>query len=453
MSELPGTLTELQALLAQGALSPAESLHIQRQRISAFAGLSNGFVDVFDESQPCKAPTPGELSGIGLAHKDIFALKGRSPGLGVSHGHANDALQNASCIEVLHQSGATHFGALHMAPFACGATSRNEYLGECINPLDSERVVGGSSSGSAVAVARELCFASLGTDTAGSIRIPAATCGLLGLKTTAGLIDQTGVSALAPALDSVGLIARSIPDMETLVQLLMPYGSKRGPQSTPALWPAKDIERIHCWLPAHLLDTSVAEHMLEVSKSLQHVVVSERFEEESALSALAEVVLYQQVAQTHLGVLQSNSTERPCPKALGELVMLGECVPRHWAQQAFSSRGMWLQRFIERYLSDHEMFMMPAIGIELPQVSEVCVSSAQFTPKKLLALHRFMGFVNYLGLPSLVLPVGRDANGMPISVQVVCRPYQELSLLRWAKSFVGARFGTQCVSRVFASID
>ena len=97
--------------------------------------------------------------------------------------------------------------------------------------------------------------------------------------------------------------------------------------------------------------------------------------------------------------------------------------------------------------------MMPAIGIELPLVSEVNAKSEFFMPKKLLALHRFMGFVNYLGLPSLVLPIGRDTYGMPISVQVLCRPYQELSLLRWAKSFVGARFGTQCVSRLFALND
>ncbi len=453
MSELPGTLTELQAWLAQGALSPAESLRIQRQRITSLGNLSNGFVDVFEDSLANHEVKKGVLSGIGLAHKDIFSLTNRNPGLGLGHGQINASAQNASCIESLHQSGATHFGALHMAPFACGATSSNEYLGECINPLNPGRVVGGSSSGSAVAVARELCFASLGTDTAGSIRIPAASCGLMGLKTTAGLIDQTGVSALAPALDSVGLVARSANDMETLLQQINAQDTRRLPHSTVCLKPAVDFERIRCWLPTHLLDSSVAEHMLEVSKSLQHVLVSEHFEEEGALSALAEVLLYQQVAQTHLGLLKDNSKERPCPDALGELVVLGECVPRQWAHQALSSRGVWLQRFIERYLSDHEMFMMPAIGIELPLVAEVSPKSPQFIPKKLLALHRFMGFVNYLGLPSLVLPIGRDAHGMPISVQVICRPYQELSLLRWAKSFVGARFGTQCVGRLFALID
>ena len=463
MSELPSTIAKLQSSLAKGELSVPEALQIQRQRLSSLDGAKSGFVQVFDPSED-KYPTAGSLSGIGLAHKDIFQLTHRAPGLGLvqSRPPGISPLPLADCIEALHRSGAVQLGALHMAPYACGATSQNEYIGECINPLDANRVVGGSSSGSAVAVAQELCYASLGTDTAGSIRIPAATCGLVGLKTTMGLLPTKGVAPLAPHLDTVGLIARSAEDLELVLRELHANTPHETPSMSGPLRVAQTFSRIHCWLPTRLLDARVAQEMLDCANTLPQVSIQEQFEEETALSACAEMLLYQQVAQSHCALkdLQPSqhqeaslfpptSQSASLPKALQELMLLGCVQPRSWSLEVLKQRSNWTQRFLERYLTSHDLFMLPSIGIELPLQSQVRVGDPAFEPRKLLALHRFMAFVNYLGLPSLSLPIGADSQGMPISVQVICRPYQELSLLRWAQSFIGARFGSQNVRQLF----
>jgi len=452
VSELPGTILELQSWLKEGKLSASESLKVQRERLVHEANLQNGFVEVFEERE-ARVSSHAPLHGVGLAHKDIFELDLRSPGIGLGPGqsHPGTLLKNSTCIEALHQAGASHFGTLHMAPYACGSTAQNEYLGACLNPLNASCVVGGSSSGSAVAVARELCFASLGTDTAGSIRIPAASCGLVGLKTSMGLLSTLGVHPLAPHLDTVGILARSVDDLEQVLVQIKSHEPVEQHVHASVLKEAQDGSRIHCWFPSNQMSSSVATQMLECVQSQKDALITEDFNEESSLSAMAEVLLYQQVFQTHRGLLSEDSSSSPCPKALRELICLGAVLPKAWSVEALTSRSESLKRFVERYLKDRDFFMLPALGVDLPTADQVSVGHVQFDAKKLLSLHRFMGFVNYLGLPSLLLPIGQDSRGLPVSVQVLCRPFEELSLLRWAKNFIGERFGTQCVTRLFTS--
>jgi aspartyl-tRNA(Asn)/glutamyl-tRNA(Gln) amidotransferase subunit A len=458
MSGLPSTIAELQTSISKGEISAHEALHIQQSQLSASVCARDGFVDVFN-IQNDEIPISGPLQGVGMAHKDIFQLANRHPGLGITAtGNASpSSLKPAHCIESLHLSGAVQLGALHMAAYACGATSQNEFLGECTNPLDGESAVGGSSSGSAVAVARELCFASLGTDTAGSVRIPAATCGLLGLKTTQGLLSTVGVAPLAPDLDTVGIVARSALDLEIVLREMLGQGTECIQEQGVALSEPHEFNQIHCWLPSQIMDGVVAQEMLECTKNLPSITINEHFPDESSISAYSELMLYQQVAQTHQALVQkgfesqldplspSSAVPRSIPKGLIEMVQLGLMEPLSWAKEALSQRTLWRKRFEAHFLKFHDLLIMPSIGIEIPLASQVRVGDAQFDARKLLSLHRFMGFVNYLGLPSLSLPIGKDSRGMPISIQLVCRPYQELSLLRWAQRFIGSRFGTQNV--------
>jgi len=468
MSELPKTIVELQGCIAKGDLSAHEAVLIQQAKLSNWQCARDGFVDVFSIPKE-EIPMSGALRGIGLAHKDIFQLANRYPGLGVSTTGlpSQTPLKTADCVQALHLSGAVQLGALHMAAYACGATSQNEFIGECINPLDGETVVGGSSSGSAVAVARELCFASLGTDTAGSIRMPAASCGLLGLKITQGLLSTEGVAPLAPHLDTVGIVARSALDLEVLLIEMKAKSQSHVAPSNVALKPVQDFDQIHAWIPSHLMDGVVAAEVLDALKTLPKRTITEDFPDESSLTALSELMLYQQVAQTHQERFRhapSNHSDpskythplnpnlefsTSLPKALGELVQLGLTEPMSWAKEALGQRRAWRKRFEAYFFKGHDLLIMPSIGIELPLASQVRVGDVQFDAKKLLGLHRFMGFVNYLGLPSLSMPIGKDSKGMPISVQVLCRPYEELSLLRWAQHFIGSRFGSQNVRQYF----
>ena len=256
MSALAPTLTGLQRDLRAGALSCDEALSAQRQRLTRLAPrwpcvvqtlsvLGPGFgpdnsPDGGPLSSPSSHPLSHPLSGIGLAHKDIFETSGRRPGVGHDCGQAAPGVQNAAAIASLERAGASHLASLTMAEYACGATSHNPRFAPLPNPLHARAVVGGSSSGSAVAVACEMAYGALGTDTAGSVRIPAATCGLLGLKTTHGLVSSQGVFALAPSLDGVGLLTRSAADAQQMLAALVPPAQRRPVLAQP---------RLKAWLP------------------------------------------------------------------------------------------------------------------------------------------------------------------------------------------------------------
>jgi aspartyl-tRNA(Asn)/glutamyl-tRNA(Gln) amidotransferase subunit A len=348
-----------------------------------------------------------------------------------------------------------------MAAYACGATSQNEFIGECLNPLDGKTVVGGSSSGSAVAVARGLCYASLGTDTAGSIRMPAASCGLVGLKTTQGLLSTVGVAPLAPQLDSVGIVARSALDLEMVLREIVGHNTPQVAAQGFTLKAPRELSQIHCWLPSASMDDGVAQEVLECMKKLPNTSIDEQFSDEASLSASAELMLYHQAALTHHSKLLSSSSNpmessmgtamglTTLPQGLVEMVRLGLAAPVSWVKEVLAQRSVWRQRFEAQFFQSHDLLVVPCIGIELPLASQVRVGSIDFDARKLLQLHRFMGWVNYLGLPSLSLPIGKDSKGMPISIQVLCRPYEELSLLHWAQHFIGSRLGTQNVRQHF----
>src|SRR5690606_17274620 len=151
------------------------------------------------------------LAGVGMAHKDIFAMRGRLPYCGTPAPVATAGNVTPE-VQRLAQAGATTLAAVGMAEFACGATGESPHLPQPVNPVHPLAAVGGSSSGSGVAVAAGLCYASLGTDTAGSVRIPAATCGIVGFKPGRGVLPNTGTHPLAPSLDTVGVLARSARD-------------------------------------------------------------------------------------------------------------------------------------------------------------------------------------------------------------------------------------------------
>lgn len=215
---LPDRWVQLQAQIHAGQCTVEQAVQAQIQQAQH---VRRQFACVVD-TLPSVAPLPGPLAGLVLAHKDIFELQDRLPGCGVQHGQAQPGVKPASAVAALAQAGAIQWASLVMAPHACGATAHNPHFAPCVNPLDPEAAVGGSSSGSAVAVAAGMTYAALGTDTAGSVRIPAASCGLIGLKTTHGAVSTQGCAPLAPSLDSIGVLSRGAEDARQIWQVLCP---------------------------------------------------------------------------------------------------------------------------------------------------------------------------------------------------------------------------------------
>lgn len=442
---LPNSIAQLHDLLLAKELTAAEALTWQHERIQLEAQGDNSIVECLDvdgllnaKSERAPGPELKSLLGVGLAHKDIFNLNGRAPGLGLGPGQRAPGLEVAHPLACLHQNGASQLAALHMAPLAFGATSSNPYLGACINPLNAQAIVGGSSSGSAVAVAKGWVYASLGTDTAGSVRIPAASCGLVGLKTSHGLVSTQGCAPLAPDLDSVGVLARNFTDAKAVLlgslspaialQLLAKTNTLLGPSP-----------RVRCYLPAGL-DAEVSHALMTFTKTFAQVRITSELSQFQALSQRAEVLMLSQMAQTHARTMGSapapfNRSERSCsalPVALAESVLAALAMPPSWGAVVQALRLKSLQDFVSEVFADVDFLVLPALATALPFVQEVEPGTPGFEAQKLLGLHRYMGFVNYLGLPALVAPVASDERGLPIGVQVLARPDQDVGLLDWA---------------------
>ncbi|MBI2727944.1 MAG: amidase [Polaromonas sp.] len=425
MHELPATLRGMQLAISSRRISPKEAISLQRQKLKRMDARFHSVVQELPDTDTYH----GLLAGIGLAHKDIFNTAGRRPGAGHDAGAASEGLVAAPAVARLDAAGASTLATLAMAEYACGATGDNPLFERCINPLNEHAAVGGSSSGSAVAVAGRLVYGSLGTDTAGSVRIPAATCALLGLKTTHGLIPLDGVHPLAPSLDSVGVLTRSAADAMHLLQIVA---------NTGLLRPAKAAQlRIKAWLPANVLNEEVASALEDFARESASAQTITTLAQHQTLTRLAEIVMHSEAAATHREALLA-CTLSPSVEAVA---LAGLVIPPQWYHAALADRGRHAQMFVQEHFQGHDLLVMPALPQPVPDWRAVAADSPGFDVRQLLALHSHMGFVNYLGFPSMVFPIARDSRGMPISVQVLARPFHEADLLAFAEQVELRRFG------------
>jgi aspartyl-tRNA(Asn)/glutamyl-tRNA(Gln) amidotransferase subunit A len=259
---------------------------------------------------------------------------------------------------------------------------------------------------------------------------------LIGLKTTHGLISNQGVAPLAESLDGVGLIARNIPDAtEFLRHCINPskFSEKNDINLNSQL-------RMQSWIPESMISSGVAAKLLAVSKEAKANVMTNDVQEFEVLSDLSEVLLQGEVCMTHQQSLISSQDNEFHPlnrlPGLKQLIFNGLAQPRKWIQIAIEQRAKRREEFILKYLSKSDVLMIPCFADSLPLAEEVNSHSQQFNFAKLLGLYRFMGFVNYLGLPSLCVPVGLDHLGRPISVQLLARPFEDFSLLNFGDIFL-----------------
>ena len=418
---LPDRLVQLQTCIRTGQVSVQQALHAQLQRAQVLRAQTACVVDTL----PMVPSAEGPLAGIALSHKDIFNLQDRLPGCGVGLGQPEIGIKPAAAIAALADAGASQWATLVMAPHACGATAQNPHFERCVNPLDNDAAVGGSSSGSAVAVASGMTYAALGTDTAGSVRIPAATCGLIGLKTTHGAVSTAGCAPLAPSLDSVGVLSRYAEDARQIWQAICPQAPHSEAQRSQAVgdW------RCQLWLPQSGVDPEVSQAIRDwvVQWGLQASPVDLAPELEQ-LNRHAQRVLFFETAHTHRADLLAGQAD-PAVQAIGQM---GLAMPQAWYEQSLACRAALLDQFVAHHFAQAELLILPALACLLPDWQTVELGHPAFDRQRLGAMHAFMGFVNYLGLPALNLPIARDAKQRPICVQVLARPFAEHRLLDFA---------------------
>jgi aspartyl-tRNA(Asn)/glutamyl-tRNA(Gln) amidotransferase subunit A len=367
---------------------------------------------------PAEAARQGLLSGLPYVAKDMFATGHSRPSWGCSTPQA-PALPRASVIDRLGQAGASLIGASTMTELAyepSGIGRRG-----ALNPWRFDRVPGGSSTGSAILVASGCCFAALGSDTGGSVRMPAHCCGITALKPGYGKIPLDGAMRLAPSLDTFGIFARSAADLA----LLWPVVSGE-PLAASEKLPRTVVLR-------DAFDSSDAEIAAIVRGAIgvladsgMTIVEQSGFPEEADRHVLT--VMQAEASREHRQRIDDPDIDATLRKRLGK----GLSISDRELTSALAARDALRDQFILSCLGEEGVAVLPVLPIRTPRVNEVDPASAHFNPRVLYALSRFTRFVNYLGLPALAVPAGFDSGGMPVGLQLIGRPGSEALLLEIA---------------------
>lgn len=386
---------------------------------------------------------PGALLGVPLAHKDMFERAGRPTSCASKVREPRAARGSATVISRLDLAGAVDLGTLNMAEFALGATGHNATMGDCRNAWDPQFISGGSSSGSAVAVASGTVFASLGSDTGGSVRIPASANGVIGLKPTYGLIPRTGSMKLSPSIDVIGPMARSARDIALLLEVLAGAdgldacsSSRPRPRYTQEM--SREVEGLRIGVPRNYFPVGVAPIIrtaMEASLALLEragatLVPLDVPQEVAAMAELSRAVVYAEATALHAAGLRNTGSRYTPQVRLRASTGLG--IPAPVYLEALQWRLPVLRRFVEQVFSRCDVLQTPTIPIPVPRRDETDVGAGPALWELLAQLVRCTAPFNYLGLPAISVPAGLDGRGLPIGAQFVARPFAETVLLRIA---------------------
>jgi aspartyl-tRNA(Asn)/glutamyl-tRNA(Gln) amidotransferase subunit A len=445
LARLP--LHALAARLTSRQISPVEVVDACLNRIEKLDQKLNAFIDVFAAEARTAAEAAdkairsghavGPLHGVPIALKDLIELEGRVASGGSALWRERRSTRTATLARKLIGAGMIVIGKTHTVEFAFGGWGTNQHLGTPWNPWDTatHRTPGGSSSGSGVAVAARMVPCAIGTDTGGSVRLPAAWCGITGLKTTIGRISTWGVLPLTPTLDTPGPMTRSVEDAALLLKLLQGADVRdartlvlRDVDPMPTLRRGVKGLRL-ARLPASERAGIDAEVLTAYDDTLQQLAgmgadigdlsLSRSFRDYGSASGC---IMSAEAYALLSGIVDNNA------------LRLDEAVrPRIRAGAAISARD-YLETLAERERLKAEFAeaMAPFDAVLTPVALTPALALEAVDQRSTPAV--FTRWVNFLDLCGLAVPNGFTASGLPLSVQIVCRGGEEAMALRigWA---------------------
>jgi aspartyl-tRNA(Asn)/glutamyl-tRNA(Gln) amidotransferase subunit A len=422
------SLAEARVQLNRGAISPQELEAACRARIEQWQPRINAFVDT-----AARKPSAGEgpLSGVPLAHKDMFYRAGLVSNCGSKIRKGWVASETSAALERLDAAGALDMGALNMSEFAYGPTGHNDHWGDCCNPWNPAYITGGSSSGSGAAVAARLAFGALGSDTGGSVRLPASACGVTGLKTTWGRVSRHGAMPLSHSLDTIGPLARSAEDCALLFSAIAGHDERdsitaRAPVSVNLGQPIRAISLSSAWIERNA-HPEVAAAVLAAAKAMGAKLVEVEPPPFDLLSAHCLTVMGPEASAQHAQWMRERP--RDYSSAVRARLETGFAVPAAQYLEVLRLRALWLERFVGQTLADADAYLVPTIAVPLPTREATGPKGGPDMPKLLGEVTRLTRWVNYLGVPALSVPCGFDSRGLPMGLQLVGRPFSEGTLL------------------------
>ena len=367
----------------------------------------------------------GPLHGIPIAHKDLISTKGVRTTSGSKLFADHVPSSDARVVERLNAAGAVMVGKTGLHELAYGITSDNPHFGTIRNPRNPEHIPGGSSGGSAVAVATGMALMATGTDTGGSIRIPASYCGGVGIKPTYGLVSVVGVQPLGFSLDHIGPLTTTVGDARVSLDV-MADGAQRKP--APA-----SVREIRVGLPENYYFTRVAPEVRDAvhlaakrAEGLGARIIPVQVPDIDAISAASLVILLSEAAALYEPYMDRQSEIGVDVRAL---LYQGRLVPATDYVNAQRLRKVLANEFRALFRSIDCLFT-PATPITAPRIGQREVEIGGETLDTRLVTTRFARAFNALGFPALAMPCGETPEGMPIGLQMVGRPFEESLLFK-----------------------
>ena len=382
----------------------------------------------------------GVLHGVPLAHKDMYYRKGKitTGGSKILRNYRPDI--TATVVERMQRAGAVWLGNLNMAEFAANPTGHNDHFGHCRNPWNTEHISGGSSSGSGVAVAARACYGSLGSDTGGSVRLPAAANGVVGLKPTYGRISRHGIMPRSWSLDTVGPLTRTVADCAKLMKIIAgadandtTCSAEKVPDYEKALTGC--IRGLKIGMPLNHYYEEATDDVrrcmsasLDVLKSLGARIVELKVPDPQRLFDLSNAITQVESAAIHGRWMR----ERPQDYSLMMLARTepGFHLPATVYLQALNARLRLSAEFIETVFSKVDVLHAPVMPMPVPTIAETTPRQAGDVQPMIRRLTRNNRPANFLGVPSLSVPAGFSANGLPVAFQLMGRPFSEALLFQ-----------------------
>lgn len=449
------TIAEAARLIASRDLSPVELTRAYLDRIERLNDRLGAYISVMSDSALAQASRAeseiangsyhGKMHGIPVAVKDIIYTRGvlTSAGSRVLADHIPD--YDSTIVERLDAAGSVLLGKLNLSEFAIGGTINHPY-GTPRNPWDTGRSAGGSSSGSAVAVAGGLCAGSLGSDTGGSIRGPSAFCGIVGLRPTYGRVTRHGVIPMSWSLDTVGPMTHTVEDCAIMLQAIAGHDAR---DSSSSREPTPDyLDSLGEWprgarvaLPLEAMDfdglnaevrsvvESAADQLAEIGAEVEQADLPMLAHSGAVFLATADV----DAATYHMPWLKSradlydwNTRTRLESAAI---------TPSPTYLRGLRARTLIRDEMMDA-LDSYDFIVMPASPTPAPPIARSTGSPGGYYQGRLdLARRRYTSPAALAGLPAISVPCGFTESGLPVGLQIVGRPFSESGLFRIARAY------------------
>jgi aspartyl-tRNA(Asn)/glutamyl-tRNA(Gln) amidotransferase subunit A len=388
----------------------------------------------------------GSLHGVPLAHKDMYYRAGKPCTCGSKIRGTFRPTYTATAIERLEKAGSITIGSLNMAEFAQNPTGHNAHFGDCHNPWHADHCTGGSSSGSGAAVAARFIYGALGSDTGGSIRLPATMCGIAGIKGTQSRVSRYGAMPLSFSADNVGPLARTARDCARLLRSIAGHDPADPTSSTEPVPDYEaaldgDLRGLRIGIPANFFFDGADSEVLTAFDAAMRVLESRgaktvRLEvpHMDAVNTYASIISLVEGATIHAQWMRGRPEDYSVH--LSGRLYAGYAIPAVHYVEALSRRGPILRALGSEVFGKVDVFATPTIRMKVPTLAATDIDAgAPGAIEAFGAISANTRAINYMGLPSVSVPCGFDSKGLPIGFQIQGRPFAEARVLKVAHAY------------------